>query len=362
MPVFQYQGSFELENGGRLLSPSVFYQQWGTPNADGSNVIWVCHALTANADVLSWWKGLFGPGSLFDPKDWCIVCANVLGSCYGTMGPLSMDPETGTPYYHSFPRITIRDMVQAHRALCDYLGIERIELLIGGSLGGQQALEWSILEPHRFFRLVVIATNAEHSPWGVAFNATQRMAIEADPTWLRKGDSEAGLAGMKVARATALLSYRSYQTFQNTQAPSRKSFSETHPAISYQQYQGEKLAQRFNAYSYWHLSHAMDSHDVGRERGSLFEALQRIEAETLVLSIDSDLLFPVSEQVQISRAIPRAFHATIPSIYGHDGFLIETQAISERIADFLFNGFNTYKTISFISPNNKNTWNATLEL
>jgi homoserine O-acetyltransferase len=319
-----------LESGGRLPSLELAYHCYGTRAPDDSNVVWVCHALTANSDVLDWWAGLFGPKGLFDPARHFIVCANNLGSCYGSTGPLSVNPETGEPYFHDFPLITIRDMVQAHELLRQHLGIRRIGLLMGGSQGGQQALEWAIQQPELVDNLVLVATNAAHSPWGVAFNESQRMAIAADPTW-RERRPDAGIEGMKVARSIALLSYRHYHTYAQSQQVPDHDLLDGFPAASYQRYQGEKLAKRFNAFSYWALSKAMDAHHVGRGRGGLASVLARVRAKTLAISISSDLLFPPDEQRFLAQHIPGAEWAEIASGYGHDGFLTETDALSQVI-------------------------------
>ncbi len=332
--VYNYGGTLELERGGRLVSPAIAYRMWGEPLPDGSNVVWVCHALTANADVFDWWPGLFGAGNLFDPKDRCIICANIFGSCYGTAGPLTENPETGKPYFAGFPEVTIRDMVAAHRLLANHLGIDRIGLIIGGSLGGMQALEWAVTEPERFDSLIPIATNAAHSPWGMAFNASQRMAIEADTTWGMPAP-DAGLAGMRAARSIALLSYRHYDTYRKTQSPGADDPDFHYPADSYQRYQGEKLARRFNAYSYHLLSRAMDSHNLGRGRGSVERALARVTAEVTVVGISNDLLFPPEEQARIARGVRHGVFRSIESAYGHDGFLIETEELASVISEFI---------------------------
>jgi homoserine O-acetyltransferase len=227
-------------------------------------------------------------------------------------------------------------MVKAHRLLADALGIDRIDLLVGGSLGGQQAIEWAIEEPERFRRLALIATNAQHSPWGIAFNESQRMAIASDPTW-KTSTPRAGTEGLKAARAMALLSYRSYHAYHTAQSESDLLLPETFRAASYQHHQGEKLARRFNAYSYNLLSRAMDSHCVGRGKNGNKQALQRITAHTLVVGIASDLLFPVSEQEYLAAHIPDANLVIIDSLYGHDGFLIETAQLSALLKLFLIN-------------------------
>ena len=297
-------------------------------------MVWVCHALTANADVLSWWPGLVGPSCHFDPAEWFIVCANVLGSCYGSTGPLDADPATGQARFQHFPLITIRDLVAAHEALRQELGLTDIHTLIGGSLGGQQALEWAVQRPELFGNLVVIATNARHSAWGIAFNEAQRMAIEADPTYTA-GQPGGGDNGLRAARAIALLSYRSYPAYAETQTETDDNqLPREYRASAYQRYQGDKLVSRFDAYSYVALSRAMDSHHLGRGRGGVPAALGRIGARTLVLGITSDVLFPLSEQQELASHIPGAMYAELDSRFGHDGFLLETAAITHFLELF----------------------------
>jgi len=322
-----------LESGEILSGARVAYHTWGQLNADHDNVVWVCHALTANADVLAWWPGLFGPSCYYDPADWFIVCANVLGSCYGSTGPRDADPATGQPRYQDFPLLTIRDMVAAHEALRQELGLTDIHTLIGGSLGGQQALEWAVQQPDLFDNLVVIATNARHSAWGIAFNEAQRLAIEADPTY-NLGQPGGGDNGLAAARAVALLSYRSYAAYTDTQTDPEDDLLRGHRASTYQRYQGDKLVARFDAYSYVTLGRAMDSHHLGRHRGGVPAALARIGARTLVLGITSDVLFPLSEQRELANHIPAAMYGELESRFGHDGFLLETAAITHFLELF----------------------------
>ncbi len=325
---------FNLESGKYLAGLEIGYHTFGKLNPQKNNVIWVCHALTANSDVLDWWPGLFGDKALFNPQEHFIVCANILGSAYGTTNPLSINPKSEEPYYLSFPEFTIRDVVKVHQILAKYLGIEQIKLLIGGSLGGQQALEWAISEPEKMQQLIILATNAKHSPWGIAFNESQRLCITADPTFY-KSQLNGGNTGLKAARSLALLSYRSYQTYAVTQADDDLQKKDSFNASSYQNYQGQKLVNRFNAYSYWYLTKAMDSHNVARNRTSLENALGRIKARTLVIAIASDILFPPEEQRFLYRNIPGAAFAEVGSLFGHDGFLIETEALSKIIQTFL---------------------------
>jgi homoserine O-acetyltransferase len=330
---FIYTEEFSFEKGGKVDSLKINYSTYGTYNKEKNNVIWVCHALTANADPVSWWPGLVGDGHLYNPEDYFIVCANILGSCYGTSGPIETNPATGKPYYLSFPKLTIRDMVAAHEILRKHLGIEKIYTCIGGSLGGQQALEWAVSNPGLIDHLILMATNAFHSPWGIAFNEAQRMAIKADPTW-DSNSADAGKTGMAAARAMALLSYRTYDTYKNTQSEEGCELPEGFKAVSYQQYQGEKLKKRFNCHSYIYLTEAMDSHNIGRGRGSVEKALHSVNAKTLLLGIGSDILFPPSEQKFMQQHIQSAQYKEIESLYGHDGFLIETEEIATVIRDF----------------------------
>jgi homoserine O-acetyltransferase len=333
---------FLLESGQRLGRYHLAYQTYGRLNTNGDNVVWIFHALTANSAPHEWWDGLVGRGKLFDPDHYFIVCANVPGSCYGSIGPLDTDVCTGQPFYYDFPMITTRDMIRAFQPLRKYLGIQKIHIGIGGSLGGQQLLEWAIEEPGLFENIIPIATNAFHSSWGIAYNTTQRMAIEADGTWGQR-QPNAGLTGMKAARAAALISYRSYEGYQKTQAINSNQqhispIGESQGgASSYQRYQGEKLAKRFNAFSYYQLSKTMDSHHVGRGRSSAGDALRQIVANTLVVGIDSDVLFPLCEQEFLADNIPGADFVVISSLFGHDGFLLEFEQLSGYILKFLSN-------------------------
>ncbi|HSZ25228.1 MAG TPA: homoserine O-acetyltransferase [Cytophagaceae bacterium] len=332
-----YSENFILESGEKLPSIKIQYSTYGTFHKDKSKVVWICHALTANADPVSWWSGLVGDGFLYNPDDYFIVCANILGSCYGTSGPVEIDPTTGNRYYLSFPSVTIRDMVAAHELLRVHLGIEKIHTCIGGSLGGQQALEWSIIQPSLIDHLILMATNAFHSPWGIAFNEAQRMAIKADPTW-EDSTLNAGKTGLSAARAMALLSYRTYETYCKTQSEESCEVTKGFRAITYQQYQGEKLVKRFNTHSYLYLTHAMDSHNVGRGRGRAEKALAMVKSKTLLVGIKSDILFPPSEQKYLQKHIMGSFYKEIDSLYGHDGFLIETDEIARVIRDFYKKG------------------------
>ena len=348
-----HKKDFRLESGVTIENLTVGFHTYGTLNEAKDNVIWICHALTANSDVLDWWEGLFGSGKLFDPDRYFIVCANTLGSCYGTTGPLT-PLGNKRPLLDKFPEVTTRDMAGICELLSEHLGIKSIYALIGASLGGQQALEWSILYPEKFKNLFLIATNAYHSPYGIAFNESQRLAIQTDPTF-GNGNINGGRKGLIAARSIALLSYRSYAIYGNTQKEESTEKVDGFKASGYQRYQGEKLANRFNAYSYMTLSKAMDSHNVARGRGeSVTEILKKVKAKTLVIGVTSDQLFPISEQKFLATEIPNAEYAQITSDYGHDGFLIETKKIAELINDFLFNEFRNNKPTVFKTTIKKN--------
>ncbi|MCL4855924.1 MAG: homoserine O-acetyltransferase [Flavobacteriales bacterium] len=335
LQFFKYNKPFQLESGKSLPEFQLGYTTLGKLNAAKNNVIWITHALTANSNPEEWWNGLVGKGKFYNPETHFIICANVLGSPYGSTNPLSVNPKTGNKYYHNFPEITIRDIVAALELLRQHLKITRIHTLLGGSLGGQQAVEWAIQQPNLIKNLFLIATNAQHSPWGIAFNETQRLAIKADRTWFSYSD-DAGLKGLKAARAIALLSYRNYQTYQVSQEDLEEK-TDNFNASSYQNYQGEKLVNRFNTFSYWYLSKAMDSHHVGRNRGGITAALSKIKAKTLVVGISSDVLFPVAESELLANKIPHSQFSILHSLYGHDGFLIETQQLVTLFENFYIN-------------------------
>lgn len=313
----------------------IAYHTYGTPNAASSNVVWVCHALTANSDVADWWAGLIGEGRVIDPSRHFIVCANILGSCYGSSGPLTHNPATGHPYYHSFPAVTIRDMVQAHILLRKHLGIDKIQLLVGGSMGGYQVLEWALAEPNTMERLFLLCTGAAESAWGIAIHTSQRLAIEADSSW-QEPHLQAGARGLKAARAIGMLTYRNYQTFVRTQSDPDKDKTDGFRASSYINYQGDKLVNRFNAQSYWLLTKAMDSHNIARGRQTdMATLLGQLTHPALLMGITSDILCPPEEQLFLEKHMPNATYHEIDSSYGHDGFLIEFEQIGEILRKWM---------------------------
>mgnify|MGYP002597882359 FL=1 len=326
-------GPFELETGHTLPELRIVYHTYGTMNAAKDNVVWVCHALTANSDVADWWPHTVEAGRFLDPARHFVVCANIIGSHYGTTGPLHVNPATGKPWYRDFPPFTIRDIVRAHRLLADALGIGRIGTLVGSSVGGFQAVEWAVTEPGRIERLALIATDAKASPWAIAIDETQRMAIEADATFGEPRD-DAGMKGLAAARAIGLLSYRGPEGYNLTQQDCGEAPA-VHRACTYQQYQGEKLCRRYNAYSYYAILNAFDTHDAGRGRGGVERALAGIEARTLVVGITTDIIFTPGEMRRLHAMIPGSAYHEIDSPFGHDGFLVEYEQLNDILLPFM---------------------------
>lgn len=334
MKIFSCKGDFNLERGGKLKDIEIAYTTYGKLNEKGDNVIWVCHALTADSDVNAWWPNTVTKDGFLDPDRWFVVCANIIGSCYGSTGPLSINPDTGKPYFKEFPSLTIRDLVKAHILLRKELKIKEIFAVIGSSLGGFQAMEWSLIEPEKIKRLVLIATDTEVTPWAAAFNETQRMALKADNTF-GDLDEEAGKRGLAAARAIAMLSYRGGSGYNISQQNPSEHPPFTHRASTYQTHQGNKLCRRFNAYSYNTIIDAFDSHNIGRERGGVDAALAAIKAKTICIAITSDILFPPTPMKKINKGIKDSQYHEIKSDFGHDGFLVEYQQLNNILTTFL---------------------------
>ena len=331
--IYRAPGPFELESGSALPELRIAYHTYGRMNAARDNVVWVCHALTANSEVADWWPHTVEKGRFLDPERWFVVCANILGSHYGTTGPLHVNPATGRPWYGTFPPFTIRDIVRAHRLLADALGVGRIAMLVGSSVGGFQAVEWAVMEPERIEGLVLIATDAKASPWNIAIDETQRMAIEADATWGEERP-DAGMKGLAAARALGLLSYRGPEGYNLTQQD-REENPVLHRACTYQRYQGEKLCRRYNAYSYHAILDAFDTHDVGRGRGGVEAALGKIRARTLVVGITTDIIFTPAEMRRLHGQIPGSRYCEIDSPFAHDGFLVEYEQLNALLLPFM---------------------------
>ena len=317
-----------------LPEVEVEYTTYGTLSPAKDNIIWVCHALTADSRVADWWNNTVEEGKFLDPARWYVICANILGSPYGTTSPVSINPATGKQYGAEFPMITVRDMVALHRRLAQRLGIEHVELLVGSSIGGFQCMEWAIADPDFARRVALIATCTRSSAWAIAFNESQRMAIEADQTF-HTDAPDAGLAGMAVARSIALLSYRGAEAYNATQTDPDGEKLEGFRVTTYQQHQGEKLRRRFNAHCYYRLSQAVDSHNIARGRGSVEEALRQIRAKALVVAITSDILFPPADHTVMVENIPSVEYRLIDSPFGHDGFLVEGEQLDTIIKNFM---------------------------
>jgi homoserine O-acetyltransferase len=356
----------KLECGLALNRISVAYETHGRLNEAGTNAILICHALTGDAHVAGegvynkelldiapllaqmkpgqsgWWDGMVGPGKVFDTSQYFVICSNILGSCYGTTGPVSINPATGKTYKNSFPPVTVRDMVEVQSALLRYLGVKKISLITGGSLGGMQVLEWALMYPEMVSSIVPIATAAQHSAWCIGLNHLAREAIINDPTWDNGNYDSQPSKGLALARKIGMVSYRSDQIFNSRFA--RDQISDNGQLFdnnnifqveSYLKHQGVKLVKRFDANCYLKLTYAMDQHDVSRGRGTIDHILGSITAKTLCIGINSDILYPAHEQQQIARLISNAHYAEIDSPFGHDAFLIEFDKLGDIITPFL---------------------------
>ena len=330
--IFHSKKPLPLESGEILSEFDIAYTTYGQLNPDKSNVVWVIHALTGDSNVSEWWNGLIGEDKFFDPTNHFIVCANLLGSCYGSTQPFSENPKTGEPYYYDFPQMTSRDLAHGLEHLRIHLEIDSIHSLIGGSLGGQVGLEWAYILGTQLKNAVILASTSKSRPWVIGFNEAQRMAIESDCTWGEKNE-KAGQKGLETARAIAMLTYRHPIDLATKQVDSVNKVDD-YRAASYLRYQGQKLAKRFNALSYWTLSKTMDSHDLGRNRGGLEEALSKIEANVLAIGVDSDLLFLPEESQYISQHVKKGIYKEITSTAGHDAFLIEFEQLSYILKSF----------------------------
>ncbi len=373
------QEGFQLERGGCLREIHVAFECYGKLNDVRDNVILVCHALTGSSHAADlpntaylnfphlslnsgppgeehllhrierypgWWDGAIGPGKALDTDRFCILVPNILGSCYGTTGPMSKPPGQHAPYNTSFPDVTIRDMVAVQALWIQQLGIKRLHAVVGGSLGGMQVLEWALMFPEIVQRIIPIATTAAHSPWAIAFNEIARLAIMNDPAWQEGHYTSQPKKGMALARMAAMISYRSFASFHQKfgrqkrfEVDKQNAFSRS-PVFqieSYLHYQGEKFLNRFDANSYIILTRAMDWHDVAAGRGELTEVLRSIHHPALVIGIDSDVLYPVEEQKFLANHLPDARYAEIVSPHGHDAFLIEWKQLTQMIKKFVEN-------------------------
>lgn len=365
--LYSQQKPLQLESGETLPAVDVAYQAYGQLNDSGTNAILICHALTGNAHAggiidkeevenskpyeflykynkmnlhkAGWWDSLIGPGKVFDTKKYFVVCSNFLGGCYGTSGPSSFDATTGEQYRMKFPHYSVRDMVKVQKELLDTLGVKELVTVTGGSLGGMQALEWAIMFPDFIKSVIPIATAVQHSAWAIAFNTLARQIITNDPQWQNGNYTEQPKA-LASARIAAMISYRAPEDFnlkfgREIEKTTQNSVDEKFQVENYLLYQGEKLVKRFDANTYLYITHAMDSHNVASQRGSLEESLAKISAKCLVIGISSDILYPPDEQKNIAALITNAEYEEIDSPFGHDAFLIEFEQVNNFISSFL---------------------------
>ena len=327
--VLHHTGRFEFESGGYLDSMDLVYHTSDREYTPGENVVWVCHALTGNSNPEDWWPTMVGKDLLFDPDKVYVVCVSMLCSPYGECGPATVNPATGKPYFLDFPKTTVRDIVAANILVRKHLGIEKIDLMLGPSIGGFQTLEWVIMEPDVVEQAVFLATAVRGTPYMTAFNESQRMALLADPTFMAAEDIHGGEAGLECARSIALISYRTFTGYNLTQAEPEDDTLFADRAASYQRYQGRKLVNRdFDAYSYWFLTYSLDSMNVGRGRGGVKKALEQIKSKCTVISITSDQLFPPEQLRETAEILSHAAYYEINSLFGHDGFLIENDQLT----------------------------------
>jgi homoserine O-acetyltransferase len=357
--LFVSIGAQQFERGGEIPSVRIAYETWGELDEDRGNAVLVLHALTGDSHVVGsagpghptagWWSGIIGPGKSVDTDRWFVVAPNMLGGCQGSTGPASLAPD-GREWGPRFPYLTIRDQVSAQVAFSDAIGIECWAAVIGGSMGGMQALEWAIGHPDRLDRVAVIAAPTISSADQIALNSVQIEAINMDPRfadgdYYESADGDGPYRGLSLARRMALLNYRSptelndrfERSWQSSVSPLG---AEGKFAVeSYLDFHGNKFTRRFDANSYVLLVQAMNSHDIGRDRGGVAAALSRVTAQNVVLGIDSDRLFPVVDQVTIaagvSSNIDGGLAVVIHSEFGHDGFLIEDDLVGPELARLL---------------------------
>lgn len=358
---------FALDGGITLRNVSIAYETWGSLNADKTNAVLLCHAWTGDSHATGsaevghptpgWWEGVVGPGLAIDTDRWFVVCSNTIGGCQGSTGPVSPHPDDGKPYASRFPVITVRDMVRAQVRLTDALGIGRWHAVIGGSMGGMQVLEWGITFPDRVHTLVPIATCAQATAQQIAWGAIGRRAISLDPKW-NNGEyydaapGDGPWQGLAIARMVSQVTFRSDNVFTDRFGRDLADSDAAHNGLglwdrfeveSYLDHHGDRLNRRFDANSYLLIGKAMDLHDVARGRGGLERAMSRVRANTLVMGISSDILYPTYQQRQIHSLIAgngvACSYVEIDSPHGHDAFLINIDQVGEPIRNFLDSNF-----------------------
>lgn len=348
--IFLSERELRFESGTTLNQVYIAYETYGNLNAQKSNAILVCHALSGDAHAGNggWWDGLIGPGKALDTSKYFIVCSNTIGSCKGSSGPQSVNPETGKPYALTFPVLTIGDMVQAQHMLADFLGISQWHMVIGGSMGGMQAMEWAIMFPERVKSCVVIATAARLSPQALAFGAVGRQAILADPKW-NKGNYDPLQQpenGLSIARMIGHITYLSEESMRMKFGRKLQEkndygydFSTDFQIESYLLHQGDKFVNRFDANAYLYLSKAMSYFDLEKKYGSIEEAFANVKSSFLVVSISSDMLYSSAQSKEITHALMKhkkpVTYVEMESPYGHDSFLIETEKLTALVKPYL---------------------------
>lgn len=348
--------------GGQKLGPiTLAYETYGQLNEQRDNAILICHALSGDAHVAGyhdladrepgWWDVMVGPGRAFDTDQYFVLCANIIGGCKGSTGPGSLNPQTGRPYALSFPVVTVEDMVQAQRVLVDHLGIAQLYAVVGGSMGGMQALQWAVSYPERVRLVLPIATTSHLSPQAIAFNEVGRQAIMADPDWM--GGEYYGKTlpyrGLSIARMIGHITYLSDQSMHQKfgrrlqeKAEYGYDFMTDFQVESYLHYKGDSFVKRFDANSYLYITKAMDYFDLGRAPGSLKAALKGTRARYLVVSFSSDWLFPSYQSREIVTALRQnaveVVYTEIKTDYGHDAFLLEAESLTRLVSNFLASG------------------------
>jgi homoserine O-acetyltransferase/O-succinyltransferase len=361
-------GPVKLDSGAQFAPLDFAYETYGELNADASNAVLICHALTMDQYVASqhpitgkpgWWVGMVGAGKPIDTDKYCVICVNVLGSCLGSSGPASEDPATDQPYAMDFPVITIADMVRAQAILLDHLGIETLAAAVGGSMGGMQALSWAVLYPDRVRSVIAIASTARHSAQNIAFHEVGRQAIMADPLW-NNGQyygSEIPAKGLAVARMAAHITYMSEQGLtekfgrnlqarpDGTQGAKTFGFDADFQIESYLRHQGLSFVDRFDANSYLYITRAMDYFDLAEPfDGSLALAFAGSKTRFCLISFDSDWLYPTAESRRVVKALNAAGAAAsfveLSSPFGHDAFLLDAPEMNRIVAGFLGAGEN----------------------
>ena len=344
--TFSEDEGFSLDSGGKLQPVTIRYAQYGEPNAARDNVVLVCHALSGSAKVDDWWPELFVEGGLLDLEKYCVIGTNILGSCYGSTGPNSIHAETGEPYGSEFPLVTISDIVRAQALLLDSLGIDKLKLVIGGSIGGMQALHWAMDYPDRVKHAITIGT-APLGALGLALNHIQREVIRLDPRW-NQGfytDENSPSEGISIARQIAMLSYKSATLFDERYGRKLNRNGEDpwqhHSARfdigGYLDHQGEKFVRRFDANSYLSITRTMDTFDPVRKYGSAKAAYSRIRAKVTLVGISSDWLFPPQDVRRLAENIAEygaeCDYREIESSHGHDAFLAEPEKLAQVLGD-----------------------------